>query len=286
MQSVSLLQTAAEVRETVAQWRATHQRVALVPTMGNLHSGHLSLARLAAEHAEKVLVTIFVNPTQFGVGEDFESYPRTLGEDRRMVAEANCVDALFAPAIGEIYPRGADAAYSVRVPSLGSELCGASRPGHFDGVATVVLRLLNIVAPDLLVLGRKDYQQFVILSRMVEDLRIPVAVIAGDTQREPDGLAISSRNQYLSAGERADAPALHAALETARLALTSGRRDYAAVEAEACAAMEAAGFRPDYVEIRVADSLSKPNGMHRPQDLIVLGAGWLGKSRLIDNVRV
>lgn len=286
MEHVSLLRTVAEVRETVAAWHSAHARIALVPTMGNLHEGHLSLARLAADRADKVLMTIFVNPTQFGVGEDFESYPRTLDEDRRMVAEAGCVDALFVPEVAEIYPRGANAAYSVRVPSLGHELCGANRPGHFDGVATVVLRLLHITTPDLLVLGRKDYQQFVILSRMIEDFRIPVAVIAGDTRREPDGLAISSRNRYLSVAEREQAPALHAALEMAGERLSRGRKDYAVIEAEARAAIEAAGFRPDYVEVRVAEGLLKPNGRHRPGDLIVLGAGWLGQARLIDNVSV
>lgn len=286
MDALSLLRTAAEVREHVSAWRVSHQRVALVPTMGNLHDGHLSLARLAREHADRVIMTIFVNPTQFGVGEDFKNYPRTLAEDRQMVDESRSVDALFVPGIGEIYPRGVDSAFRVQVPVLGGELCGVSRPGHFDGVASVVLRLLNIVSPDLLLLGRKDFQQFVILRTMIEDLRLPVQVLSGATRRHADGLAISSRNRYLTDEQRAQAHLLHSTLESVSQALRGGRKDYTAIERDAMIRLDAAGFRTDYVEVRVADDLAKPNGMHGPGDLIVLGAAWLGRARLIDNVAV
>ncbi len=283
---MSLVRTAAEVRERVSGWRATHQRIAVVPTMGNLHDGHLSLARLAAQHADRVVATIFVNPTQFGVGEDYDAYPRTPYEDRTLLADSGCVDLLFLPDTREIYPHGTESAFSLQVPDIGNELCGASRPGHFNGVASVVLRLLNVVSPDMLVLGRKDYQQFVVLRHMIEDLQLPVQVIAGDTRRHKDGLAISSRNRYLTAPQRAEAHLLHDTLESAAAALREGRRDYSDVESEARVALDAAGFRTDYVEVRVAGDLARPNGRHAPEDLIVLAAAWLGKARLIDNITV
>jgi len=263
-----------------------HESVALVPTMGNLHEGHLSLARLAAGHADRVIVSIFVNPTQFGVGEDFGAYPRTLEADREALAKTGVVDAIFVPAVEEIYPFGLDAAFRVSVPPLGAELCGAVRPGHFEGVATVVLRLLNIVGPDRIVLGRKDYQQLILLERMIADLRLPVGVLAGETRRHDDGLAMSSRNSYLTMEERRSAPLLHATLEKVGSALARGARNYAELEARARTELAAAGFRPDYVEVRVASDLTKPNGHHDPGELIVLAAAWLGKARLIDNERV
>jgi len=283
---VDLKRTASQIRETIAGWRAARDTIALVPTMGNLHAGHLSLTRLAAEHADRVILSIFVNPTQFGVGEDFEGYPRTLAEDRALIHRAGTVDALFAPEVGEIYPNGTGAAFTLGVPPLGSELCGASRPGHFDGVATVVLRLLNIIAPDLIVLGQKDYQQLVILERMIADLRLPIGVVSGETKRDADGLAISSRNLYLTAEERKRAPLLHRTLREVGDRLASGERDYAALERAALKRLEQGGFRPDYVEVRRAGDLGKPNGRHAPEELIVLAAAWLGQARLIDNLRV
>lgn len=286
MGRVELKRTASQIRETVAGWRAAHETIALVPTMGNLHKGHLSLAGLAAERASRVIVTIFVNPTQFGVGEDFAAYPRTLAEDRALIDDAGTVDALFVPELAEIYPFGPENGFSLRAPALAGELCGLTRPGHFDGVAGVVLRLLNIVAPDVVVLGRKDYQQLIIIERMLADLRLPVAVVAGDTERDADGLAISSRNRYLSPEERKRAPLLHATLREAREKLAAGERDYGAIERAAVARLAAAGFRPDYVEVRVVTDLGRPNGRHAPRDLIVLAAAWLGRARLIDNLRV
>ena len=278
--------TANQIRQIVARWRLAGEKIALVPTMGNLHAGHLSLAELAAQQADRVVITIFVNPTQFGVGEDFASYPRTLDDDQALIAGAGTVDAVFVPAVEEIYPFGTEAAFEVRVPELGSELCGASRPGHFNGVASVVLRLLNIVSPDVIVLGRKDYQQLKIIERMIADLRLPVEVIAGETQRDTDGLAISSRNHYLTAAERKLAPLLHTTLTELGNALVSGNRDYSALEKAATDQLLQNGFKPDYVEVRRAGDLTKPNGSQSPQELVVLAAAWLGSARLIDNISI
>ena len=280
------METVAGVRELVAGWRAGGRRVAFVPTMGNLHDGHLSLARLAGTRADCVLVSIFVNPTQFGAGEDFAAYPRTLDEDLAKIEAAGIVDAAFLPDERAVYPYGAADAVRIVLPPLSRELCGAFRPGHFDGVASVVCRLLNIVQPDALVLGQKDYQQFVLLKRMAADLQMPVAFVMGPTQREPDGLAMSSRNRYLDTRERAKAPTLHAVLEEIRAALVGGQRDFARLEAAACERLAAAGFRPDYVEVRRADDLRKPGETDAPGELIALAAAWLGRARLIDNVAV
>jgi pantoate--beta-alanine ligase len=255
--------------------------------MGSLHEGHLTLVRLARGEAQRVVLTIFVNPTQFGPGEDFSSYPRALEEDRRKLAGAAPVDLLFAPPEEEIYPFGHEAAVRVVVPKLGDDLCGASRPGHFEGVTSVVCRLLNIVSPDVLVLGEKDYQQLVLLTRMIEDLRLPVRVVSGPIRREADGLAMSSRNAYLTEAERKSAPALHAELQRLRRAVRDGSRDYAALQERAMRSLEAAGFRPEYVEVRRAADLTKPPAAGGEQgELRALGAAWLGRTRLIDNVSV
>jgi len=274
------------MREIVKSWRTTHQTVALVPTMGNLHEGHLSLAELGREHADRVVMSIFVNPTQFGAGEDFESYPRTLDEDRAKVVEAGCVDVLFVPEIAEIYPFGTAEAVRVTMPEISRELCGASRPGHFDGVISVVCRLLNIVTPDSVVLGRKDYQQLILIERMIADLGLAVEVVSGPTLRHSDGLAISSRNRYLTAEQRVHAPVLHATLEQVKNALQVGASDYPALQEEAMNALRAEGFEPDYVEVRQANDLTRPNGTQAPDNLIVVAAAWLGRARLIDNLHV
>ena len=286
MSGVDPRRTASQIRQTIAGWRAAGETIALVPTMGNLHAGHLSLAELASACADRVVLTIFVNPTQFGVGEDFDSYPRTLAEDCALIDRAGTVDALFVPEVGEIYPSGTEAAFSLKVPALGGELCGASRPGHFDGVASVVLRLLNIIAPDQIVLGRKDYQQLVIIERMIADLRLPVSVIAGETQRDQDGLAISSRNDYLTEAERTRASLLHTTLKEVGDRLASGEHDYTALEKSALARLAEGGFKPEYVEVRCAGDLGKPNGSQSSGELIVLAAAWLGRARLIDNLPV
>ncbi len=285
MSSFQTVTTAVAARERLAAWRRAGQTVALVPTMGNLHGGHLSLARLARRIADRVVMSIFVNRTQFGDGEDFETYPRTLDEDRAQLEGVGAVDLLFVPEEREIYPFGTAEAVRLMLPALARELCGESRPGHFDGVASVVCRLLNIVAPDALVLGRKDYQQRVLLERTIRDLHLPVRVVAGRTIREPDGLAMSSRNRYLTEAQRSLAPRLHALLAEAAAALRAGTHDAATVARETTARLAEAGFRPDYVDVRRAEDLARPAaGEEAP--LVVLGAAWLGRARLIDNVEV
>ena len=206
--TVRVVHTVSAVRAAVGEWRKAGETVAFAPTMGNLHAGHMSLAALSAQAAPRVVMSIFVNPTQFGPSEDFSAYPRTLAADEALIAAAGNVDLLFVPDTVEIYPFGMEHAVRVQLPALSRELCGASRPGHFDGVAAVVCRLLNIVAPDVLFLGQKDYQQFVLMQRMIEDLRLPMELRMAPTYREPDGLAMSSRNRYLDAAERSQAPAL------------------------------------------------------------------------------
>lgn len=252
--------------------------------MGNLHDGHLSLARLARKVADRVVMSIFVNPTQFGAGEDYADYPRTLDEDRASIEREAPVDALFVPGEHDIYPFGTGDAVRIAMPALANDLCGASRPGHFDGVGTVVCRLLNIVAPQVLVLGRKDYQQLILLERLVDDLHLPVRVVSGRTLREADGVAMSSRNRYLDADQRRRAPALRAALVHVQSGLrSSGAAERTRLEREAADMLRSAGFEPDYVQIRRAADLAMPGPDDAPAGLIVLGAARLGRARLIDN---
>jgi pantoate--beta-alanine ligase len=275
------------VRERVAAWRSARETVALVPTMGNLHEGHLSLARLARGVADRVVMSIFVNPTQFGPSEDFAGYPRTLDDDVAKLEAQGTVDLLYVPDERQIYPLGLDEAVRFVLPALSRELCGASRPGHFDGVASVVCRLLHIVAPEALVLGRKDYQQLILIERMIADLSLSVHVTGAPTVRHADGLALSSRNNYLTADERARAPTLHRALEDVRGAVHAGARDFAALGTRAQTSLRDAGFRPDYVEIRRAQDLEPAAEADvQPGRLIVLAAAWLGKARLIDNMPI
>jgi pantoate--beta-alanine ligase len=283
---VLVVRHAADVRAAVWRWRSAGESVAFVPTMGNLHEGHLSLATLASAECDRVVASIFVNPTQFGPNEDFAAYPRTLADDTARLDAAGTVDLLFAPEASEIYPLGLEHAVRIALPPLSRELCGASRPGHFDGVASVVCRLLNIVTPDVLVLGQKDYQQVTLLRRMIEDLRLPVVVRVGATLRETDGLAMSSRNRYLDAAQRRQAPALHAVLERLRAAVRSGDEGFADLERRAVDELARAGFKPDYVEVRRAADLGRPTASDGAQDLVVLGAAWLGRARLIDNLRI
>jgi len=275
--------TAADLRARIREWRARGNRIAFVPTMGNLHAGHLRLVRHARAGADRVVASIFVNPMQFGPGEDFASYPRTLEADSAALMEAD-VDLLFIPDIDVVYPRGPEQMTRVEVPALGNILCGASRPGHFSGVTTVVAKLFNLVQPDSAVFGEKDYQQLVIIRRMVEDLNMPVSIEAVATVREPDGLAMSSRNGYLQAGERAIAPRLYQLLCELRDRVVAGERDYAAVERATLEALARAGFEPDYVSIRRAADLAPPG--HADQALRVLAAARLGMTRLIDNIDI
>lgn len=275
--------TPAEVRAWTAERRRAGERIAFVPTMGNLHEGHLSLVRLAREYAERVVASIFVNPTQFGAGEDYGEYPRTPEEDRRLLASAG-TDLLFTPSPETVYPFGEEAATRLHVPGLSEDLCGRFRPGHFDGVATVVCRLFCMVGPEVAVFGQKDYQQFLIIRRMTRDLSMPIGIVLGPTVREPDGLACSSRNRYLTHSERGVASLLHTVLEEVREALLSGERDFASLEGHALARLETSGFAPDYVGIRRAKDLAVPSAACH--ELVVLAAARLGRARLIDNVLV
>lgn len=268
------------LRAALRVWKHAGETVALVPTLGNLHEGHISLLDLARKHADRVVVSVFVNPTQFGPGEDYQSYPRTLDNDRRRLMRAGA-DLLFAPAVEVMYPLGEDAATVVSVPGLSDILCGEFRPGHFDGVTSVVSRLFNIVQPDFAIFGQKDYQQLTLIRRMQAELHFPVAIIVGPTLREADGLALSSRNQYLSVAERGIAPNLYRVVSECAEQLRSGACDYAALETHGMAALVAAGFRPDYFAIRNADDLSPAQA--RDRRLVVLVAAHLGRARLIDN---
>lgn len=274
------VETIAEVREQVRAWKAEGLRVGFVPTMGNLHSGHLALVDVAREHSDRTVASIFVNPTQFGPGEDYESYPRTLDADLRQLEEKG-TDLVFAPPVEEMYPGGEPLTW-VNVDQLDQHLCGASRPGHFRGVATVVTKLFNIVAPDLAAFGEKDYQQLAIIRRMVRDLCLPVEILGVPTTREADGLAVSSRNGYLSESERTLAPELYRHLQQARDAIRAGERNYPELCQRMSRSLEDQGFRVDYFEVVNAETLA-PAGPDDRQ-LVIAAAAWLGKPRLIDNI--
>jgi pantoate--beta-alanine ligase len=272
----------AELREVVTNWRLARESIAFVPTMGNLHMGHASLMAAAHLHGRRVISSIFVNPMQFGPSEDFGNYPRTPEEDSELLVQYG-VDALFHPTVEEMYPQGSADSTVVDVPGLTDILCGAYRPGHFRGVATVVVKLLCLVQPDVAIFGEKDFQQLTVIRRVVQDLNVPVTIVGAPTVRADDGLALSSRNRYLTPTERAAAPAIYRALDGARRRLESGDQAYADIEAEALATISTAGIRPDYVEVRTADRLQRPTG--EELDLVVLAAGRLGKARLIDNLQ-
>jgi len=273
----------SELRATVAGWRRAGLRVGLVPTMGNLHAGHFSLVSAARECCDRVVASVFVNPTQFGPNEDFSRYPRTLEADAQGLAGQGC-DLLFAPAVEAMYPFGLGAATQVEVKGVTETLEGAFRPGHFAGVATVVLRLLNLVQPDVALFGRKDYQQLLTIRRLVTDLGLPITIVDVPTVREPSGLAMSSRNQYLGADEREQAALIYATLQRMRAGVAAGE-PVDAVEHAATVALEAAGFRVDYAAVRDAGDLMPPAAGRR-QGLIGLIAARLGTTRLIDNLAI
>ncbi len=280
---MEVVSTRDEIRELCEGWRHHGEHVALVPTMGNLHSGHLSLVELAREHAERVVVTVFVNPTQFGVGEDFDDYPRTIKRDSQRLRKCDA-DVLFTPDVETVYPFGIEHATVVSVPGLTRNFCGASRPGHFDGVTTVVARLFALVQPDVAVFGQKDYQQQLVIRHMTTDLSLPVRIITVATVREDDGLAMSSRNSYLTDEERAVAPELYKALQAIGKELQDGKRDFAGLEETASRELAGKGFEPEYIAIRRAQNLDDPD--RDCDELVVLAAAGLGKARLIDNIVV
>lgn len=276
MQTVDRIEA---LRMLLKPWRRADLKIAFVPTMGNLHAGHLRLVEVARRHADKVVVSIFVNPTQFGPTEDFASYPRTEADDAAKLSEAGA-DLLFLPGVAEIYPRAS--LTTISVAGLSTIHCGASRPGHFDGVALVVCKLLNMVQPDLLLLGEKDFQQLALIRRMVADLNLPVKIQGVATARDDDGLALSSRNGYLTAPQRASAPELYRCLRAAGDAIQRGERDFAGIEAAQSLRLTQAGFVVDYFTIcRAADLAPATSG---DMDLVILAAAKLGNTRLIDNL--
>ncbi|MBF6648150.1 pantoate--beta-alanine ligase [Methylobacter sp. BlB1] len=276
MQKVTL---ASELRKAIAGWRSAGERIAFVPTMGNLHAGHLKLVSEARQKADRVVVSIFVNPTQFGAGEDFETYPRTEREDQEKL-ETVGADLLFLPPVSEMYMP--DAKTVVSVAGLSELHCGASRPGHFNGVATVVCKLFNLVQPDIALFGLKDFQQLAVIRTMVRDLNFPVEIIGVDTVREPSGLAMSSRNGYLSMEEIKAAPKLYESLCMARDAVLFGKQAYADIEIQAMLSLREAGFQPDYFSICRSNDLKKAEA--EDKDLVILAAAKLGRTRLIDNI--
>jgi pantoate--beta-alanine ligase len=275
------VQDAAALRAAIRGWRTAGHTVGFVPTLGNLHAGHYSLLKLARARADRVVASVFVNPTQFAPGEDFERYPRTLAQDQAGLAESGC-DILFAPEVSTIYPFGAEGSVSIHVPLITDTLEGVYRPGHFDGVATVVAKLFSLVQPDLAIFGQKDFQQLRVIERMVRDLSLPVKVMSAPTLREDDGLAMSSRNQYLSAHERLRAPQIHATMQQMRELFIQGHAPKA-IEQAGSGRLQRAGFTPDYVAIRRAEDLAEPADDERT-GLVALVAARLGKTRLIDNL--
>ncbi|TNE81706.1 MAG: pantoate--beta-alanine ligase [Gammaproteobacteria bacterium] len=272
-----------ELRTILRGYRQQGKTIGLVPTMGNLHEGHISLVRKASEAADIVVTSIFVNPMQFGAGEDLDTYPRTLADDQEKL-EAAGNTLVFAPTVDEIYPEGLASQTQVVVPDVSDGHCGASRPGHFEGVATVVTMLFNMVQPDLAVFGEKDFQQLAVIRKMTRDLMMPVEVIGAPTVREDDGLAKSSRNGYLSDKERQIAPAVYQTLEATARKLSDGRADFEALEQEAEASLTQAGLRPDYFNI--VNSLTLKPAKPDDNDITLLVAAFLGTTRLIDNLTV
>ncbi|WP_395792298.1 pantoate--beta-alanine ligase [Aquimonas sp.] len=279
--SLERIESAAELRARVAQWRAAGDRIAFVPTMGNLHRGHLALIEQARGLAQRVICSIFVNPTQFGPNEDYSRYPRTLEGDAAALDAARC-DLLFLPSVEVMYPLGIERAVKVEVPGLSNVLCGAHRPGHFAGVATVVARLFNLAQPDLAVFGSKDFQQLQVIRHMVSDLGFPLQIVAGDTVRETDGLAMSSRNQYLDVEQRQRAARIFETLQSMARRSQAGEAQIQ-VETWANAALEAEGFTVDYAVLRQPDNLVEPDALG-PGTRVALIAARLGATRLIDNL--
>jgi pantoate--beta-alanine ligase len=283
MSSLQIQHTISGVREVIRQWLAQGESVALVPTMGNLHEGHMSLVQKARTLADRVVVSVFVNPLQFGPSEDFEAYPRTPEQDHALLESAD-VDLLFAPSVEEMYPDGMEGTAIVQVPGISDVLCGAFRAGHFVGVVTVVTKLFNVIQPTVAVFGDKDYQQLMIIRRMVQDLNSPVQIASAPTCREPDGLAMSSRNRYLDAEQRELAPGLFRSLQEVAEQVREDRMSVEEIEAWGMAELQSRGFDPDYLAIRERHSLARPS--ESDTDLVVLVAARLGKVRLIDNLAI
>lgn len=278
---MNTVKTVRELRAAIARARAEGKRIGFVPTMGNLHSGHVALVEKASQRADFVVASIFVNPLQFGPNEDLGKYPRTLAADQEKLVSAGC-HLLFAPTPEEMYPQGMDNQTRISVPVVSEGLCGGSRPGHFEGVATVVAKLFNMVQPDLAIFGEKDFQQLAVIRKLVRDLNLPVQIFGEPTVRADDGLALSSRNGYLSAEQRQVAPQLFATLKDMADSICGGRDDFSRLTLDGLKHLEKAGFRPDYLEIREAGSLRPAQAGDR--ELVILVAAYLGTTRLIDNL--
>jgi len=278
-----IVNSVSDLQARIDELRKLKKSIALVPTLGNLHVGHLQLIKVAHEHADFVICSIFVNPMQFGEDEDLDAYPRTPEQDQAAL-EKEKTDILFMPDVETVYPRGMKAQTYVEVPGISDELCGEARPGHFRGVTTVVNRLFNLVQPDAAIFGKKDYQQLLIIKLMVRDLGMPVEIVGVDTVREPDGLAMSSRNRYLSSDERMIVSNFHATLESMRDQLVTRGTFSPGIENDASVTLAAMGFKPDYVSVRRQSDLATPGDDDKA--LVILAAAWLGKTRLIDNVEV
>ena len=269
------------LRRQIHSWKENKESVAYVPTMGSLHEGHIGLVRLALSHADRVVVSIFINPMQFDRREDFKTYPSSLDLDISKLSDIP-VDILFAPNIETIYPFGAEDATVISEPSLTKNLCGKYRPGHFDGVASVLIRFFNIIQPDIAVFGQKDYQQILVVKRLVKDINLPIKILSGPIQREVDGLAMSSRNQFLSDRERLIAPEFYKFLKNIVTQIKENNRNFYELEKESLRKLQAKGFKPEYVKVRHADNLQEPNNEDR--NLVLIAAVKLGKVRLIDNI--
>ena len=280
MQTVSDI---TQLREIRRQWKAENKSIAFVPTMGNLHQGHLKLVTEAKKHADIVVVSIFVNPLQFGADEDLDAYPRTIEDDKNALDDLG-VNLLFMPKAEDIYSRGLEQQTFVEVPGLSYMICGASRPGHFRGVATIVCKLFNMVQPNTAFFGEKDFQQLQVIKAMVTDLSMNLNIHGVPTERENDGLAMSSRNNYLDAEQREIAPALYKTIKAMKAEIEAGRRDFSVLCATHKDALAQSGIKPDYIDIRSSVSLLQPS--HEDTELVILAAGFLGKTRLIDNIQV
>jgi pantoate--beta-alanine ligase len=280
MQVISSITDLREVRRT---WQSAKEVIAFVPTMGNLHQGHLQLVKEAKKSATKVVVSIFVNPLQFGPDEDLDAYPRTLEQDKKALQDLD-VDLLFMPTANDIYSRGLEQQTFVEVPGFSYMICGASRPGHFRGVATIVCKLFNMVQPNQAYFGEKDFQQLQVIKAMVTDLSMNLSIHGVATMREPDGLAMSSRNHYLNEAQRAIAPNLYAIISDMASQIKAGRRDFSVMISEAKTAINEAGLKTDYIEVRSSNSLLQVG--HEDKELVILAAAFLGKTRLIDNIQV
>ncbi len=278
---MKIIQEVIKLNQLVTEWKNNNNTIALVPTMGSLHFGHISLIKEAKKLASKTVISIFVNPIQFGQGEDYESYPSTIDLDKKKLEEEG-VDVLFIPDLKQLYPMGTETDTRITVPYISEILCGQQRPGHFSGVATVVTKLLVTSKPDFALFGKKDYQQYLVIKRMVSDLLIPTLIVGMPTQRENDGLALSSRNRYLSETERKIAPKIYLSLQKASEIIHAGTTDFDNAKQELIAELERFGMKVEYFELRSAADLALPK--EDEKSFVILVAVWLGKARLIDNI--